>query len=103
MEPAGNVYRSRGLLRYLLGDGKDGSLGLSNGLLRPADGDGGIVLVVGSLVDVDLHTGGVLDVVDGRTRLAENTRNRASRNGELDDVVRFLLELDGLQDTVSYM
>ena len=65
MELAGNVNRSGGLLRNLVGNSDDGCLSLSDGLLRAANGDGRVVLVVGSLVNVDLDANGVLDVVDG--------------------------------------
>ncbi len=101
VEPAGHFDGGRGLFSDLFRDNEDSGLGLSNSLLGAADTDARVVLVLGSLVDVDLNAIGVLNVIDGRTGLTEDARDRASRNRELDDVVRLLLELDGLCKHIS--
>ena len=72
VELAGNVNRSGGLLRNLVRDGANGVLGFLDGLLGTAYGDLCVVLVRRRLVDVDLNTGRILDVVDRRASLAED-------------------------------
>ena len=81
----------------MIRDSKDRSLSLGNGVLRSSYGDVGDRRIIGSLVDVDLSTSGVLNLVDSSASLSENTSNRTSGDSELGDVVRLLLEFGGVE------
>ena len=93
----------RSLLLNLLRDGQDGSLGLSDRGLGTTKHDLRVVTRVSSLVNVNLSTSVVLDLVDGRTATAEDTSNRTRRDGERDLVVLVLLELVGLEQTSNFI
>lgn len=84
------------LLADLIRDRLDGGLGGGDGLLRPVAGDLRALGVGRRLVEVDLRASLVLDLVDRGAALAEDAGDRARGDGELDDVVGFLLKLDGL-------
>ncbi|KAL7281696.1 LOW QUALITY PROTEIN: hypothetical protein ACG7TL_005014 [Trametes sanguinea] len=87
VELARHLDCRRRLLLDLLRDRQDGGLGLRDSLLRAAHGDVRARAVVGSLVDVDLRAGVVLDLVDRRAALTEDARDGAGGHGKLDDVL----------------
>lgn len=96
MEPTLHTQHHRRLLTDLVRDGLNRSLSGSDSLLRPTTGDlcDGPALLC--FVEVDLGTGVVFDLVDGGSALAEDAGDGAVRDGELEDVVGFFLEFNGL-------
>jgi len=89
-----------GLLRDLISDGKDGSLGRSNGSLGTPKGDCGRGAAFLILLKVDLSASRVLNFIDGSAAATEDASNRASRNSELGGVIVFLLNLQSLERTL---
>lgn len=91
MELLLNDNAVRSLLVHLLSNSQDRSFGFGNSVFVTMKNNLRDVPVVCRLVDIDLSTGVLLDVLDGRTTLAEDAGNRAGGDGELDlDVVRLL-------------
>ena len=98
MVPAFNRNRNRSLLDDLLGDLEDSSLRLRDSSLGTAHRDIGLAAVIRGLVNIDLRTSLVLDIVDCSTILAKDACNRPSGDAELHDVVVFLLKLKSLRE-----
>ena len=96
MELVFDLDALRNLLVHLFSDRKDGSLRFSNSSFVTSADDIGNVAVVGRFIDVDLRAGVVLDLVDRRAAPAEDARDAACGNRELDRVVRLLLKLESL-------
>lgn len=86
------------LFANLVGDGQNGGFSCRDGLLGSTDCNVGRCARVVSLVDINLGTCLVLDLIDRGSTFSKDTSDGAGGHSEFDNVVGLLLELDGFQE-----
>ena len=85
MEPVFNAQTNSYFLVDRVGDGHDSFFGLVDRLFSATTGDSSCFVC--ALVDIDLCSCALLDLVDGYTTFAQDPWNRASRYSKFDLVI----------------
>lgn len=98
MELAFHNYICCNLLANLVGDGENGSFGCRNSILGSTDRDVSRCARVVSLVDVNLGTCLILDLIDRGSAFSKDTSDGTCGHSECDNVIGLLLKLDGFQE-----